>query len=385
MGYFPPPLTTDTDALLDQVFEDLQARWPGWEPHEANLEVVLSAAVTALIAELRDVASDVPDEILRVIGARLHNTPAIEAAPATVDTTWTVVNDDGYTIPAGTEIGVAITGSESSVFVVTDDVTIAPGDTTGTVAVEAAEPGAAGNDLSGTVTLLNPLFDWVVSITVEGATSGGVDAEADTDYLARLVARLQLQAPRPILPRDFAVMARDIAGVGRATAIDGYNPADDTFDNERMVAVAVTDSDGETLASPVKAEVDAYLQAMREVNFVVNVIDPTYHIFDVEFAVTPLPGFDQTTVNAAVTAALTAYLSPGSWGEGIGGDAFTAADWINDDTVRYLELAQVANDALGVRHIDSLEFAEQGDPLATTDVAMDGAAPLPRPGTIGPA
>lgn len=382
MAYFPAPLETDSDALLDQVFEDLQARWPNWEPHDGNLEVVLAAAVVSLIAELRDVASDVPDEILRVVGTQLHSTPAIDAAPATADTTWTVVNDDGYTIPAGAEIALAATGSDTVVFTVTEEVTIAPGATTGTVPVEALEPGTAGNDLSGAATLLNPLYDWVASIAVVGTTSGGIDAETDEDYLARLVARLQLLAPRPIIARDFAVLARDIAGVARALAIDGYNPATSTFNNERMVAVAVVDESGAALSGPVKGEVDAYLQAMREVNFVVNVIDPTYTEIAVTVSFAVRAGFDPAAVESSVAAALEAYLSPANWGQGIGGDVNAPAEWENQTAVRYLEVAQVVNDVPGVDYITDLDIGEEGGALSTADVALDGPAALTQPGTL---
>lgn len=380
MTYFPAPLETDSSVLLEQIFDDLQARWPDWEPNDGNLEVVLAAAIVNITAELRDVASDVPDEILRVLGGQLFNTPAIEASPATADTVWTVIDTAGYTVPAGAEIGLAVSGSETAVFRVAEDVEIPAGDTTGIVAVVAVEEGEEGNGLGGTAELLNPLFDWVASITVTGTTSGGVDAESDEDYLDRLVARLQLMSPRPIIASDFAVLARDVAGVARAAAIDGYNPADDTFDNERMVTVAVVDEDGEALASGVKSAVDAYLQAMREVNFVVNVIDPTYTIFDVDFSVTPLAGWDQAVVDANVIAAVENFLSLALWGGSAAGD--NSAEWVNRPVVRYLELAQAVNGAPGVDYIDSLQFGEQGGALAVADVTMDGAAPLPRPGVI---
>lgn len=380
MGYFPAPLNTDSSALLEQVFDDLQARWADWQPNEGNLEVVLAAAIVNILAELRDVASDVPDEIIRVVGGLLFNTPAIDASPATADTTWTVIDAAGYTVPAGAEIGVAISGSETAVFRVSEDVEIPAGDTAGTVPVEAVEEGETGNGLSGDAQLLNPLFDWVDSITVDGTTSGGVDAESDEDYLDRLVGRLQLMSPRPIIASDFAVLARDVAGVERATAIDGYNPGDDTYDNERMVTVAVVDEDGEPLASGVKTAVDTYLQAMREVNFVVHVIDPTYTIFDVDFAVTALAGWDQAVVDANVITAVENLLSPARWGGSTAGD--DAADWTNRTVVRYLELAQAVNDAPGVDYIDTLEFGEAGGALGTADVTMDGAAPLTRPGDV---
>jgi hypothetical protein len=56
--------------------------------------------------------------------------------------------------------------------------------------------------------------------------------------------------------------------------------------------------------------------------------------------------------------------------------------WINDTTVRYLELAQVINDTDGVHYITALQLAKHGNALAGADVVMTGVAPLPQPGTI---
>ena len=119
--------------------------------------------------------------------------------------------------------------------------------------------------------------------------------------------------PRPILPQDFAVLARDIAGVERATAIDGYNPADQTTNNERMVTVAVVDADGEALNATIKQQVDDYLESLREVNFIVHVVDPNYTTIDVTFNVKAIPGYTASELEAATEAAIANYLSPANW------------------------------------------------------------------------
>ena len=52
----------------------------------------------------------------------------------------------------------------------------------------------------------------------------GIDAEADSAYLNRLVVELGLIAPRPITTNDYASLASNVVGVYRALAIDGFNP-----------------------------------------------------------------------------------------------------------------------------------------------------------------
>ena len=66
-------------------------------------------------------------------------------------------------------------------------------------------------------------IDGVDLITVTTA-QGGQDPEDDDAYLDRVTILLQLLAPRPILPDDHALLAIQIPGVGRASAIDLYIP-----------------------------------------------------------------------------------------------------------------------------------------------------------------
>jgi uncharacterized phage protein gp47/JayE len=126
---------------------------------------------------------------------------------------------------------------------------------------------------------------FVQSITLTNPTTGGIDAEEDEDYLNRLSLQLQLLAPRPIVPSDFAAIALDIPGVGRALAIDGYNPADGTTDNERMITIAAVDTLGAAIPADTKQQLASFLEDRREVNFVINIIDPTYTTVDVTFQV----------------------------------------------------------------------------------------------------
>ena len=56
--------------------------------------------------------------------------------------------------------------------------------------------------------------------------------------------------------------------------------------------------------------------------------------------------------------------------------------WNSQLAVRYLELATVVNNVLGVDYITSLQFALNGTALGTADVTLTGVAGLTRPNTI---
>lgn len=376
--YITYPLETDPDVLVNDAYDYIKDKFPEWVPSEANFETWLLEAVSNMAADLRDIASAVPLAIFKYYGETIIGLPPIDAASASVDSTWTMVDNAGYTIEAGTLVGIPATGDELIAFEVSDDVTVDPGSTvtaTGEVTLRAVETGADGSGLTGTPDLIDSL-NFVQSIALEGTTAGGVDEEEDTDYVARLVDDLRLLAPRPILPNDFTIFAREIAGVHRATSVDGYNPGDSSYNNDKMIAIAVIDETGAACGSGIKAEVDADLQARREVNFIVNVMDPTYTDIDVNFAGKCYPEFDPQEVEDDAIAAVTSYLSPANWGVPTtqGSDPLA---WYNDTKVRFLELAEVLNRVEGFWYITSLTVQGAG-----TDVTLTGAIPLPQPDAI---
>lgn len=225
--YIAVPITTDPDALAQDSFTFLQDQIPGWLPQEGNFEVWLIEAMARMVAQVRDIESMVPTSIFRYFGKTLMNIPPVDAAPATGFTTWTVQDNLGYTIPSGTQVSLRDGQGVDHPFVTVGDAVIPAGSNAtaaGAVLITAVNPGADTDGLSGTVTLLDVL-GFVTDIEITAPTTGGLDQEDDQAYLNHLVEELQLMAPRPILPADFAALVKNVAGVYRATALDGYKPA----------------------------------------------------------------------------------------------------------------------------------------------------------------
>jgi uncharacterized phage protein gp47/JayE len=364
MSYINLPITTDPDELSADALDFLMQAIPGWQPQEGHLEVWLIEVLARMEAETRDVASRVPVSIFRYFGKSLMGIPAVDAARASVETTWTVMDPSGYTIPAGTVVAYPVAGDRQIYFEVSADVVVPPGSTSsadGEVVLTALEPGSAANDLDGSSFSLVDALAFVTGIEVESPSSGGVDAESDDEYLDRLRGELALLSPRPILPNDFAVLAQRIAGVDRAKAIDGYKPSDGTFNNERMVTVALADEEGNAVPTGVKNAVAAYLDSLREVNFVVNVIDPTFTTLDVTATVKKLSSANTAAVADAAKAALRDYLSPANW------------DW--DTVVRFNELISLLDQVPGVDYVDTIQ-------TPGSNVTLPGVAALVDAGQI---
>jgi hypothetical protein len=472
---------TDSDTLADDAVDYLRAAMPGWEPADGNLEVWILQAVARQVAELTAVAADVPAAIFRQFGTQLVGLAPQAGARATLTSFWTARDNLGYTIPAGTQVAYRVTGDDLIVFEVVGDTIITPGATTlSGVALQATDVGTAWNAVpTGPLELVDAL-SWVESVAASAVSAGGLDAETDDAYLDRLADDLRLLTPRPILPDDFATLARNVTGVYRALAINGYDPGTDevqqvaitgsptggTFTltysgqttagiawnaaasavqsalealsniavgdvavtggplpgtpvlveftgalastnvaqmttsgasltggstpasavttvtpgvasstgNERYLTVVPIDSAGAACSPTIRAAVVAYLDGLREVSFVVKAATPTSTTVNVAYTVKVATGYVAADVQAACDVAVTAYLSPATWG---GGDATPPVWRTGEDKVRVGELYAALYAVPGVAYVSALTVNS-----GTSDVTLSGVAPLPAVGTI---
>lgn len=377
-------LITDPNILNQRVMTYLEAYMPpGWTPSP-----LISLIIEAFCQEAA-VQADVAEQKLlsdfRYFGS-LVNLPSIDAVPATATATFTVKDTAGYTIPAGSVVGVSDPSGVVQGFDLTADLVIPSASSTGTATVTAETAGVVGNGLSGAAQLVQvPAF---VTAATLATSANGVDAELDPVYLQRLTETLQLLTPEPILPANFAVLARSVAGVFRATAVDllkpgpPYDVAAEATGVEKNVTVAVTDINGQPVGSTIRGEVQTKLQGMREQNFVVWVVDPQYTSIDVDGDVYAWPGWGTTDVHDRVVAALQTALSPATFATDPSGNA---ARWANDPILRLSMLHEAIMTVQGVRYVEPFTFGIHGGALGTTDVTLGAGSAipaLPQAGTI---
>jgi Baseplate J-like protein len=386
-GYVAPDVETDQSAISQEVFTFLQGKVPQWVPHDGNLDTWLIEAFSEAGAEIRSLAADVPSSIFTTYGTLVLGVPPELALGASGTADFTAMDDLGYTLDLGTTFGLARSGNDIVAFQTLQEVTIAVGDTQAlAVPFTAVETGADGNGLSGAGQMLDPV-NWVTTITVADETSGGQDAELPDDYVDRLANLLPAVALRPILPQDFAVLALQlIPGVGRAIAMNLYDPATDTWNNARTVTLVVAQADGTPCTATVKAQVVAMLEALREVNWVVHVIDPHYTAINVNFDVVAFAGQDSTTVHDTCVANVTAYLQPGNYRLGELSPATAGGEVIlpptnGDDTRRQFiwvnELIALLDRSLGVDRVVAVTING-----SAADFPLGGPYTLPTPGDI---
>jgi hypothetical protein len=478
--YVTVDFVADADTLTSDALESLRAAIPGWEPADGNLEVWLLAAHARISAEVATVASSVPTAVFRAFGERVIGLPPLDGVAATAQSMWVARDSAGYTIPAGTQVGYRVSGDTMIVFATAVEASIGAGATTiSPVALTAVSVGVGANGVPAGLLEAIDALSWLDTVTTITVSSGGVDAELDDTYLARLAAELQLMAPRPILPDDFAVLARRVDGVTRALAVDGYDPGRNEVEqvaitgaptggsfvlaysgqttgaitvpatasdvsaalvalsniapgdvtvtggplpgtpvtveftgtlaltdvaqmthadsltggtapavavstttggvvpstgNERMLCVFPIDSAGAACSAGIRSTVQAYLDGLREINFVVHSAVPTLTTVNVTYTVHVLAGFDPTPVLAACDAALTGWLSPAVWA---GGGESPPVWRTGENKVRYLAATAVLSAVAGVGYVIALTLGG-----GTSDVTLTGTAPLPAVGTI---
>lgn len=376
------PIETTPQQMLEEWAAEMESLIEEWNPALAEYETIQAQAlIYRIVFPLLQLAANVDAAIFNEWGRTIVNVVPQDATRATVTSTWTVTDTAGYTIRAGTQVDIARSGDERIGFVVLADVEVPPGKEAteaGEVILEAVEPGLDGNGLEGEGILIDAL-SFVTDVAIIEASSGGADAEDPTAYLGRLALTMQTYIEGVVIARDVEIVALNVPGIGRALALDNYDAETEEDEQEKTTTVAVTDDEGEPPMAEAEEALEAVLEEKREVNYKFFVIPATYHSLDVEGTMVPMQGFDQAEVAANVKAAIEDRFSPARHGQQPPGDT---SSWVNSDTLRYQDLVTVVNNAEGVDHYTVLKWRIGVAAMGTADIALSGAAPLPKPDSI---
>lgn len=361
--------TSDAQTLADDAVTRLRGQWDGWEPNDADLEVVQIEAIAPMAQNAVETAAKVPPAAFRTILSRLHGVTYEAGTPATTTVTIIFADTDPHTVTAGYEVQI------DGVAFATDTDATGTGSVAG-VPVTARVLGTTGNDLPGDVVAPGGGLAFVSDITVDAATTGGTDPEDDQAYQDRGSRELELQAKTLVTTRDYELMGIDQPGVGRVVAVS------DTA--TRTMRVYATDENGEALAAPVKASLaDAYAP-LRLSNWVLEVDDPTYTTISITYTVKAYPGFDPADLEARIDAQLASALDPAVWGRPRGfADSAPTAAWVVDTKVRKNKLIDLIGDVDGVNYVAALTITgSTGSADVDGNWNLTGTVALPLPGTF---
>jgi uncharacterized phage protein gp47/JayE len=385
-------LVADPDALADAAVAYLEQAIPGFEARPGNVETVLLYANAQIGAEIVEQAAEIDPLIFSYLGEDLLGIAAREATAATgtLTVTWAADVQTATLYPAGSLLAVPSPAGESVAFQTDLDLEAPAGGGAQTVTITALEAGEASNGAYGAAEPID-IVDGADALNVAQPTSGGSEEETSDEYLARLAEALTILAPRPILPNDFSVLARQVEGVERATTLDLYQPstaqggvgaprgASPATNVPRCATVIITGEDGAAPDATLMQTVYDLLDTSREVNFLVYVVPPGYDAIDVQATVRAYPGHDVAAVQAAAELELAHWLDPAAWGTPPGG---FSGEWIFDNTVRLYEAVDALNAAAGVHYVESVQIRKTGGVFGSADIALQTPVGLPQPGVF---
>lgn len=367
MPYEPPEIDTDQDAVTNRILTGMMDRLPGWAPVEGAPEVALAEEIGRETAATNTRVVDVIGLAVAGMGETAFGVAGRLGTPATMTVTLSVTGAGAVVGEGFTVVGLTAAGAEVA-FQLLEPVTSA-GDTVN-VTMTALDDGTVGNGVPpGSLTIVSATAV-VLAATTSAGSSGGVDAETFDQYLGRFSDYISILRPGGVRGADLAQLARTVAGVNRALGIDLYDPAAPLVDTERTATVFVMDTTGAPVPAAVAANVQSALEAVREINFVVHVEDPTYTPVAIVYTATAEAGADAGVVKTNIDAALAAYLDPATWGD----SELDDQAWTETTIVRYLDVVRVAGGVAGIATLDTLTVNG-----GTIDVTLAGPAAVPKP------
>lgn len=216
----------DAVSIVEMALQAALTRLPDWKPNEGNTETVLIEAFAVEVVELIYAANRAPRKITEVLLRLFSLTPDV-GAPSTADLNFTVSDTLGHVVPAGTRVRLELGAGVMPLDFLTDsDLTIDAGFLVGTVASTAVESGIRSEDTpSGTALALVDAVFFVDDVELDTVPTGGRDPETADAFLTRGVAKLARLVTTLVLPEHFQLYAVDEGGMGRAFAIDNYDPS----------------------------------------------------------------------------------------------------------------------------------------------------------------
>ena len=218
---------------------------------------------------------------------------------------------DKVTAACPIEKGTVCMTAEGVRFETTEDAAIAVGSQWVDVPAQAADAGAGGNVIAGTVTLLSAMPVGVVQCTNPAAFSGGCDAESDEALRGRVLASYQ-RLPNGANAAYYEQEAMRYPGVAAAKAV-GRARGIGTVNVVIATHAGVPDA-------ALLAAVETDLQKKREIAVGVKVLAPAVETVAVTAALKVAPGYTFAEVKAGAQSALEALFT----GELLGKSVTTA-------------------------------------------------------------
>lgn len=351
--------------LMDLAKTALANRLPDWVPQEGNTEMLLMESLALEVTEVIYAVNRLPNAIMQIL-LLLYGVDRDYGAPPTTSVRFSVADESGHDIPAGTRVQLVLGSTrEPVVFTTTESLTIPALETSGVAPAVGDRFTSDVNGLApGTTLEILDAITYVDYAYLAATPIEGRDPETDADWLNRGASRFERLSEALVLPDHFTQAALEDVNVFRAYTLDNFDndaPTGWVGDDPGHVTVAVYGESDLGLTAPDKVQVLQTLQDKALGNLGVHITDPVVTDIDVNVTVRFPHGYTADVVTDAVLFTLQQYLNPDVW------------KW--SDTVRRNDLIALVSGVDGVAFVEAMN-------TPAADVALPGAANLVRCGTL---
>lgn len=366
---------SDPETIYDNAVAYAQTAIPEWTPISGSVEDAIIQAGASYAAELGGSINRLPNGVLEGLLQLFGITRNTGTAP-TGTLTINVIDDLGYTVPAGTRFGyLDTTDPENSVlysFDTTQDVSISQGSTSASVAIVGTSLIQYPTLLSGTTLQVLSGVSYVNSATLASNISVGADPETDTEYLARAIAKLNSYSTAMITAdqiQQYVLSA--YSDVYRCKVYSRRNAAADNASaalQNGYVTIYACKQGGASLTATAASVIQTDVADKTVAGLSITCKAPPIVPVTVTATVKMASGYGQAAVSSNVSSALSSFLHPDYWPWG-------AAIYYND-------IVSLIDQAIGVDRVVSLSITvASGATASGSDWVFDkvGALPLVTP------
>jgi len=366
--YDKQPEAVYADALIYA-----QTSVPEFAPASGSIEDAVLQATSSMTADMIGALNRLPSGVVEVI-LQLFGVTRNSGVRASGSVWFEAIDDSGYTIPAKTRVGYLDNSDTDNpvlyTFDTTDPVSIPTGQSGASVGIVAALNNEYPALQNGEILQLITPVSFVDTVEMWSDLDVGADAESDSEYFARAVAKLQSYTAALVLPTQFEqYVLATYTDVYRAKAYSRVNPINDDFSDpleNGYVTLYVSKVGGASLTPGSASIIEQDLADRAVAGLNINVEPPKIVDLEISVTVTLQPGYQATDVEDAVIDALDRYLHPDYW------------DW--SDTVYYNEVISYVDKVPGVGRVvdlaidgidDDYEFVKYGTlPTNSTTVTI---------------
>jgi hypothetical protein len=357
---------TTANTIYNDAVEYAKTSFPEFSPRVGTVENAILEAFAHASFNLTSTINRLPDGLMEGL-LKLMGFSRIEATPASGVIEIEVTINTGVTISAGTIVSYDVfdTGGVLTqyLFETTEDLTIASGNTSGTVNVVAvATEEYPDIPVPQSLTLVSTT-PYVFQVELQSLSTVGTNTESDEEYFNRAVRYLASLSTAIVTANQMTnYVSVTYPTVSRFKVYDLTDSSDMDFtaaDAAGEVTVALCDSAGDPIETEQKAIIQSDIESRVVAGLNINLYDMQTFDVDVTATVVVESNYSTATVSLAVSEAIENYLSISGW------------DW--QQGISQQRLSAIASRVPGVSYIMS---ASSSLPTSVPDLATESAGDI---------